>query len=144
MNERYEKATGEFRETETGNRVGRERDWLISTARERGGDIFAGKLTNLAAVAEEVAAALHASARKLSDHDSPVISRYCDLTAGELTTVAAALRNWDMETMISTTRRFAGSHPVFFLGGAMAAGFVVTRILKSSPGIRGSAAERGK
>jgi hypothetical protein len=138
MNERYEKTTGDFRETEAASRVNREREWLLSTARERGGDILAGKLTNLASVAEEVAAALHASARNLSGRNSPVISRYCDLTAGELTTVAAALRNWDLETMIATTRRFAGSHPVFFLGGAMAAGFVFTRILKSSPGIRGT------
>jgi hypothetical protein len=129
-----EKGAGQgWREAESARRVSREKEWLIATARERSGDILSSKMGNLAAVAEEVARALHASARELSVQNSPVISHYCDLTAGELTTVATALRNWDLDTMISSTRRFAVSHPVFFLGGAMATGLLLARILKSSP-----------
>jgi hypothetical protein len=130
-----EKGAGQgLRETESAHRVSREREWLIATARERGGDILSSKMGNLASAAEEVAGALHDSARKISAQNSPVISHYCDLMAGELTTVATALRKWDLDTMIASSRRFAGEHPGFYLGGAMAAGFLFARILKSSSG----------
>jgi hypothetical protein len=124
---------GSSNKTETGGgRVSREKDWLLSAARERSSDVISSKMANLASVAENLAAAFQDSARDLSAKNSTIISHYCDLTAGELTTVAAALRHWDLDVMIKSTRKFAGSHPIFFLGGAVAAGFLFTRVLKSS------------
>jgi hypothetical protein len=121
-------------ETGATDLAGREFAWLIRTARELGKSIILSKLEKLALVAEDTAAALHDSARDITEKGSPVISRYCELTGDGFKTVAAELRGWDPEQMVAGSRRLAESHPFIFLSGAMAAGLVAFRKGESDSG----------
>lgn len=80
----------------------------------------------------EVAQALHETARHLGPSDSSVTARYADMAAEQVERMAQFLRSSDWKDMAGDAERFARRQPALFLGGAMAAGFVLARFLKSS------------
>lgn len=57
---------------------------------------------------------------------------YLEQAAGGLERVSDAVRDRDLDDLIGTVEDFARRQPVAFLGGAVAAGFGLARLMKSS------------
>jgi hypothetical protein len=79
----------------------------------------------------EVAGAVHGAARSL-ESGMPQMASYVHDAAVRLEDAASTLRQRNVEDLIDEISRFARARPVLFFGGAMLAGFALTRFLKSS------------
>jgi hypothetical protein len=85
---------------------------------------------------DRVAKALHRTARDLQDENDPSTARYFDMAAEKIGHLSSSLEKRDLETLLAESRNYARKHPVIVFGGAMAAGLVASRFLKSSAGRR--------
>jgi len=79
----------------------------------------------------EVAGAVHGAARSL-ESGMPQMASYVHDAAVRLEDAAKRLRQRNVDDLVSEISRFARSQPALFVGGAMLAGFALTRFLKSS------------
>jgi hypothetical protein len=79
----------------------------------------------------EVAGAVHGAARSL-ESGMPQMATYVHGAAVRLEDAANTLRQRNVDDLMGEITRFARSQPVLFFGGAMLAGFALTRFLKSS------------
>jgi HPt (histidine-containing phosphotransfer) domain-containing protein len=79
----------------------------------------------------EVAGAVHGAARSL-ETGMPQMASYVHDAAARLEDAAKTLRQRNVDDLMDEITRFARSQPVLFFGGAMLAGFALTRFLKSS------------
>ena len=79
----------------------------------------------------DFAGALRNAARNVNP-DRPV-ARVAAHAADSLEQLAGTLREKDFDGMMREVQNFARSQPAVFLGMAVAAGFLATRFLKSSP-----------
>jgi hypothetical protein len=79
----------------------------------------------------EVAGAVHGAARSL-EAGMPQMASYVHNAAVRLEDAARTLRTRNVDDLMSEVSRFARSQPALFFGGAMLAGFALTRFLKST------------
>ena len=79
----------------------------------------------------EVAGAVHGAARTL-EAGMPQTASYVHGAAAQLEDAAKMLRHRNLDDLLDGIGSFARSQPVVFFGGAMLAGFALTRFLKSS------------
>jgi ABC-type transporter Mla subunit MlaD len=79
----------------------------------------------------EVAGAVHGAARTL-EAGMPQVANYVHEAAAQLEDVAKTLRLRSVDDLIEEIGSFARAQPALFFGGAMLAGFALTRFLKSS------------
>ncbi len=86
----------------------------------------------------EVAGAVHDAARSL-EAGMPQMASYVHGAALRLEDAAKTLRHRSVDDLMDEIGSFARSQPALFFGGAMLAGFALTRFLKSS----GQNADRG-
>lgn len=80
---------------------------------------------------EGVADAIKAAASNLEDK-VPLAAEYVDGIAGQLGSVASALRERNVDDMFGKVADFARQQPAAFFAGAVAAGFALSRFAKSS------------
>jgi len=64
--------------------------------------------------------------------DVPQAAQYIRQAAGQIETVANAVRQRDMRDLIGEVREFARRQPTLFFGGAVILGFAALRFFKSS------------
>jgi DNA-binding ferritin-like protein len=79
----------------------------------------------------EVAGAVHGAAHAL-ESGMPQVASYVHGTAARLEDVAKTLRHQSVDDLMEGIGSFARAQPALFFGGAMLAGFALTRFLKSS------------
>ena len=108
-------------------------DQAVDEARHMRRDMADRQRQRAAASLGGMASALHKSARDL-EKESGTMARYTDMAADRLDEVAGYLRGADWHEIKSGTENFARRQPYWFIGGAVAAGFVLARFLKSSGG----------
>jgi len=84
----------------------------------------------------EVAGAVHGAARTL-EAGMPQVASYVHGAAAQLEDAAQTLRYRSVDELIDGIGSFARAQPAVFFGGAMLAGFALTRFLKSSGQIAG-------
>ncbi len=101
---------------EAKNRVRR----LVDRQRDRAAGVVGG-----------VAEALRRTAQDLGT-ENQAMSHYGDMAAERLDDVARYLRQTDWSDAVGEVRDFARRQPYWFIGGAIAAGFVAGRVLSSS------------
>jgi len=77
-----------------------------------------------------VAQALHETAKNLQKQNATV-GRYADLAAERVDRVTQALKDRAVEKLVEDAEDFARSQPMLFIGGAMAAGFLLARVVRS-------------
>ena len=85
----------------------------------------------------EVAGAVHGAARSL-EAGMPQVASYVHGAALRLEDAATTLRQRNVDDLIDEIGRFARAQPVLFFGGAMLAGFALTRFLRSGNGHTGA------
>jgi uncharacterized phage infection (PIP) family protein YhgE len=79
----------------------------------------------------EVAGAVHGAARSL-EAGMPQMASYVHDAAVRLEDAARTLRTRNVDDLMGEISRFARTQPALFFGGAMLAGFALTRFLKST------------
>lgn len=79
----------------------------------------------------DVAGAVHGAARTL-EAGMPQVANYVHQAAAQLEDVARTLRYRSVDDLIEEIGSFARAQPAIFFGGAMLAGFALTRFLMSS------------
>ena len=78
-----------------------------------------------------VAEAVHGAAREI-EGQLPQFAGYIHEAAAKLEIASAAVRDQSVEDLLGSVGRFARNQPLAFFGGAMLAGFALSRFLKSS------------
>jgi uncharacterized phage infection (PIP) family protein YhgE len=79
----------------------------------------------------DVAGAVHGAARSL-EAGMPQMASYVHDAAVRLEDAAKTLRTRNVDDLMDDINRFARSQPALFFGGAMLAGFALTRFLRST------------
>jgi hypothetical protein len=79
-----------------------------------------------------VAQAVHQTAEQLRQQDQGAIAGYADKAADQIERFSTYLNNRDFNDMAIEVQRFARRQPAIFLGGALLAGMLAARFLKSS------------
>jgi len=82
-----------------------------------------------------VAQALHETARTLQKQNATA-GRYAGLAAERVDRVTQALQERALETLVEDAEDFARRQPILFIGGAMAAGFLLARVVRGGDGGR--------
>lgn len=82
--------------------------------------------------AGSVADALRKTGDELRQQDQGWLADAAQRLAEGADKLAGELRDQDMSSLLSRTQEFARRRPATFLGGAVAAGFLLTRFMKSS------------
>jgi ElaB/YqjD/DUF883 family membrane-anchored ribosome-binding protein len=79
-----------------------------------------------------VARAVHQAAEKLEEDLPPEATQYVHQAADSIERVSSAIRDRSVADLVDDLNDFARRQPVAFFGGAILAGFVLSRFLKSS------------
>jgi hypothetical protein len=66
------------------------------------------------------------------DHESPVVARQFRTAAQKVEELSEGLRDRSVRDLVSDVSEFARRQPLWFFGGAIIAGFALSRFLKSS------------
>ncbi|MBZ0154692.1 MAG: YHS domain-containing protein [Alphaproteobacteria bacterium] len=82
-----------------------------------------------------VAEALHAVSQQLQGKNQAAVARYADSVAERVDRASRYLRESDTDQLIRDVKGLVRRQPGLFLGGALAAGFILARFLKSSSAI---------
>jgi vacuolar-type H+-ATPase subunit H len=78
------------------------------------------------------AKALRKTSEQLNAQDQGPVAHYVERAAESLDNLSATLRDQDISSLVTQVQDYAKRQPVVFMGGAIAAGFLVARFLKSS------------
>lgn len=81
---------------------------------------------------DAVARAVHEAADKLEGNLSPAAAGYIHEAAGSLERASSAIRERSIDDIMRMVGNFAREQPAVFFGGAVLAGFALSRFLKSS------------
>ena len=79
-----------------------------------------------------LAQAIHGAADEIAQ-EVPLAANYVHTAAEKLDNASKLLREKSVEDLMEMATDFAEERPYVFLGGAVAAGFVLMRLLRSSP-----------
>lgn len=104
----------------------------VASVKERGRSMLQDRKNALADNVSSFERALRRTAKELEGEDQRTAGHYAEQAANGLEQVSHALREQDFEALIGKTEDFARRQPGVFLGGAVAAGFLLARFLKSS------------
>jgi len=116
---------------------------LAQTAKEQASAAVAPIRDNARTVVEEqkergasridsLAQAIRGAANQL-DEEIPQAAGYVNAAAGQLERVSSLLRDNSVEELMGKATDLAEERPVVFVAGALAIGFVLARLLRSTP-----------
>lgn len=94
-------------------------------------DVADRQRTRAASTVDNMAGALHRAARDLGSGNE-AMGRYTEMAAERLDEMADYLRQARLDDMMRGAEDFARRQPYWFVGGAMAAGFLLARFVKTS------------
>lgn len=108
---------------DTPGEAGAQAQAFLSDQKERAADHLDG-----------VVKVLHDTVDQLRQRSPGAVADYAERAVGGLDSVAHALREQDVRSLVGQVEDFARRQPVLFLAGSVAAGFALARFLKSSSG----------
>lgn len=117
---------------EAGEKIKGVTQQLAADARVRGKGVVAEQIRHAAEPVHDIARAMHSTADTLESQNSPQLSQYAHLAAERIDDLATRLESADIDDFIGRMTDYARQHPAVFIGGAVAAGFAISRFLKSS------------
>lgn len=113
------------------------KDEAVREAQHMVRDIVEEQRSRAASQLGGMADALHKSARDL-EQENKTMAKYTDMAAERLDDVARYLRQANWNDMMREAESFARRQPYWFIGGAVAAGFLAARFVKSAPSMKGT------
>lgn len=117
---------------ETAERARHEARQLMGEAKERAKSALADQKGVIVEQVDSMAHALRVTAHQLEEQNKDTIARYADWAADGLDSLSNTLRERDLDSLIGQVSDFARRRPAAVIGGAMVAGFLLSRFLKSS------------
>lgn len=81
---------------------------------------------------DDLVEVLHATGEQLRGHDRSSLASYADQAADRIDRFARTLHRRDVGELMAEAEDFARDHPEIVLGGALMAGLLAARFLKSS------------
>jgi len=93
--------------------------------------IFSDRKRDLAETVNGISRALHEASKSLHDQHYEDTARFVDKSAEQVDSFSTRLRDRDADRMISDTEDYVRQRPAFSIGGALAAGFLAARFVKS-------------
>jgi ElaB/YqjD/DUF883 family membrane-anchored ribosome-binding protein len=108
------------------------RDELRDAARQQAEGLLDRQKAAAADQAEKVTTVLHKMADEFERQEQPYFSGCVNELAKRSDTFTRNLRERDLDTLMEQTRDYSRQHPALFMGGAIAAGFMLSRVLRSS------------
>ena len=105
---------------------------LADRAKQEGKAMASRKKDAAAGQADSAAQALHRAADELQGSQHPQAGRYVGFAAEQLEGLGRRLRDTDIDGLIADADALSRRSPVAFFAGSIAAGFLVSRFLKSS------------
>lgn len=104
----------------------------VRSTAKKGREMWDSQKRMVAVEVDGYACALKEAARSLHDQQQDSVAHYVERAADGLNHLAHNLRERDLGNMVGRVSDFAKRQPGVFLGGAVAAGFLLSRFLKSS------------
>lgn len=128
---------------DTAQAVARSGERALNEAKARVQDAADSQRQRAAEAVRGMAGALHRAAGDLK-RENETMGRYTDMAADRLDQFAGYLRGTNLADALSNAEDFARREPAWFIGGALATGFVLARAIKnaSESGRRPDYAER--
>jgi hypothetical protein len=113
-----------------GNRLRDAAQTLIHEQKDRAADAVEG-----------LADALRQAADQLGREEKPTAARYADQAAAQVAQFSATVRAREVEELLLEVESFARRQPTLFFAGALAAGFLVGRVLSRPSNGAGNGAQ---
>ncbi len=104
---------------------------MLSDAKERVKSAAESQRHRAADAVRGMAGALHRAADDLKP-ENETMGRYTDMAAERLDRFAGYLRGTDWAQVVDEAENMARRQPAWFIGGAMAAGFLLARVIKNT------------
>lgn len=108
------------------------KDELRDAARQQAESLLDRQKLAAADQAERVSTVLHKMADEFDKQQQPYFSGCVNELAKRSDAFSETLRERDLATLMEQTRSYSRQHPALFMGGAVAAGFMLSRFLRSS------------
>ncbi|MGR2738087.1 hypothetical protein ACUY1T_06505 [Billgrantia sp. Q4P2] len=108
------------------------RDELREAARVQAESLLDRQKAAAADQAAKVTTVLHKMADEFERQEQPYFSGCVNELAKRSDAFSRHLRERDLETLMEQTRHYSRQHPALFMGGAIAAGFMLSRFMRSS------------
>lgn len=105
---------------------------IAHEATAAGRDIMDRQRASLASELETIVKALKKASDAFHDEHQDAIADYTQRAADGLSRLSRDLRDQDLGTLLNRVNDYARRQPGVFLGGAVAAGFLLSRFLRSS------------
>lgn len=107
-------------------------DELRNAARQQAESMLDRQKAAAADQAEKVTTVLHKMADEFERQEQPYFSGCVNELAKRSDVFTRNLRERDLHFLAEQTRDYSRQHPALFMGGAIAAGFMLSRFLRSS------------
>ncbi|SFU93637.1 hypothetical protein [Halomonas korlensis] len=101
-------------------------------AQQRVNSLFDNQKSAAAEQTHKVSQALHRMGDEFDQQQQTTFSRWANQLADQTDRVADQLRHQDLQRLMRSAGAYSRREPMLFMGGAIAAGFVVSRFLRSS------------
>jgi YHS domain-containing protein/ElaB/YqjD/DUF883 family membrane-anchored ribosome-binding protein len=117
---------------DTGTRFQAEAGRTTSRARSKVQSMISEQKGKAAERIGSVSSAFRSVSQQLRDQDQAAIAQYADRAASSVDRFSGYLKEHDAEEIIHQAEQYVRQRPALVIGGALAAGFLVARFLKSS------------
>lgn len=117
---------------EAGSTIKEQGRKMASRARTKLGSVIGSQKDKVAGGIVSFSEALQTASQRLREQNQENLAEYTDKAAVRVQDFSGYLRNSDPEQIISEAEDFIRRRPGWMIGGALAAGFLVARFLKSS------------
>lgn len=105
---------------------------LSQQARQKANDMVAQRKDQAAGVLDDFSQTVRQTAHQFDEQQHPMCSRMANRVADQVEHFSHLLHEKDLNHFVSETENLARRSPKLFLGGALAAGFMLARFMKSS------------
>ncbi|MEW6117104.1 MAG: YHS domain-containing protein [Nitrospirota bacterium] len=132
MKEKAGHTSQKVRESHAYQKLMERSDQFRSKTKDQARSMVSEKKAKTADVLTSVVQALRQTAQQLQGQQQASVARYADKAAEKVESLSNYLKNKDVDNLLDDAESFIHRQPALFLGSAFAAGFVLSRFLKSS------------
>lgn len=126
-------ATGDHAQRdEIRDRARQTADEIRDAARQQAEGMFNRQKSVAAEQTEKLATVFRKMAKEFDQQDQYYFSGYANNLARCTDGISQRLREKDLEGLVSQVQEYSRRQPAMFIGGAIAAGFILSRFLRSS------------
>lgn len=105
---------------------------LTQQVRQQATDQLTSQKERAVDTLETLSLLLHQAGEHAQQQDKALLASYVDKAAQQVGTFSESIAQQDVAQIVQTTKDFARREPMLFVGGALAAGFLGARFLRSS------------